>query len=369
MRINITRETLLEPLLKVIGVVEQKQALPILSNVLLEITGSKLSVTATDLEVELIGQSNLLIPQESNQKITLPAKKLADITKALPENSVIQLYKLKEQMIVQSGKSRFALSTLSPADFPEMDKIKPVVSFTIEQNKLSQMLQRTLFAMSQDDVRFYLNGVLLEISEDSIRSIATDGHRLAVNSITAKNNSASMIQAIIPKKAALQLTKILHANTGSVDISVGNSFLRAVSNEYVFTTRLVDGRYPEYNRVIPKNTTKEITMQTYDFKRALQRIVILSNERFRGIRLEFKPDSLKITASNPEHEEAEEELQTDYKGTNLNIAFNASYLLDNINIFKTDQIKLHLSDENSPMIIEEVGSKHDSTFVIMPLRL
>jgi DNA polymerase III subunit beta len=372
MSMNITRETLLEPLQTVIGVVEQKQTLPILSNILLEIKDSELSITATDLEVELIGKSNLLIKPEGNQRITLPAKKLSDITKSLPANSVIQLHKKNEQMIIQSGKSRFALSTLPPTDFPSLDKIKPVTSFNIQQRKLSEILQRTLFAMSQQDVRYYLNGVLLEITPDNIKAVATDGHRLAINSVPAVNSGSSnggVIQAIIPRKAVLQLTKILHANDGEVNISVGNNFLRAICDEYVFTTRLVDGRYPEYNRVIPKNTTKEILVITDEFKRALQRSAILSNEKFSGVKLEFRRNSLKILANNPEHEAAEEELAIDYEGENLNIGFNVNYLVENINIFKKENIKLLLSNENSPMVIEEVGTEHDSTFVIMPLRL
>jgi DNA polymerase III subunit beta len=369
MAMNITREVLLEPLQKVIGVVEQKQAMPILSNVLLEISDNQLSVTATDLEVELIGKSNLIIAPESDHKITLSAKKLSDITKALPENSVIQLHKQKEQMIIQSGASRFALSTLPPTDFPTMGEMKSVASFSIEQDRLAKILQRTTFAMSQDDVRIYLNAVLLEIADGSIKSVASDGHRLAFNSVSAKNDYSGNIQAIIPRKAVLQLTKILGSSTDKVEIHIGNNFLKAVTDEYILTTRLVEHKYPEYRKVIPKNPTIEITMQKNDFKLALQRTAILSNERFRGIKLEFKPSSLKITASNPEHEAAEEEIVTDYQGSDFSICLNVNYLLDNINIFKKDQIKLHLTDETSPIIIEEVDGEHESTFVIMPLRL
>jgi DNA polymerase III subunit beta len=369
MSLNITRETLLEPLQTVIGVVEQKQTLPILSNILLQIKGKTLSVTATDLEVEFIGQSNLLIQQEADQIITLPAKKLADITKALPANSVIQLHKQKEQMIIKSGKSRFTLSTLSPTEFPNIGKIQPITEFKINQKKLSQIFQRTLFAMSQQDVRYYLNGILLEITRDSIKAVATDGHRLAMNNLSAKNSTGQKIQAIIPRKAILQLTKILNSSEGDVMLSIGASFLRASCDTYTFTTRLIDGRYPDYNRVIPKQANRDITLKTLDFKQALQRSAILCNEKFSGIKLELNKNTLKIHANNPEHEAAEEELKVDYQGAPFSICFNVNYLLENINIFKSETIQLNLTNETSPMLIIEVDTHHDSTFVIMPLRL
>ena len=283
--------------------------------------------------------------------------------------AVIQLQRQKEQMIIKSGKSRFTLSTLPPTEFPNIGKIQPLVEFSVDQKKFSQILQRTLFAMSQQDVRYYLNGILLEISDNNIRAIATDGHRLAMNNLASKNNSGSKIQAIIPRKAVLQLTKILHSNSGNVKVSIGTNFLRADCDEYVFTTRLIDGKYPDYNRVIPKQSDKKITLNTRDLKLALQRSSILCNEKFSGIKFELNDKILKILANNPDHEAAEEELKVDYNGSPFTICFNVNYLLENINIFKSETLTLSLTDESSPMLITEVDSHYDSTFVIMPLRL
>ena len=369
MKLQLIRETLLEPLQTVIGVVEAKQTLPILSNVLLNLQKNTLSVTGTDLEVELIGQSQLTQDTPQDHKITLPGRKLIDICKALPENAPIELYQDKEQMIIRSGKSRFTLSTLPTEEFPATDIIKSIASFSAPQNDMLNMLKRTAFSMAQHDVRYYLNGILMEVVSGKIRCIATDGHRLAMNSFELKTQTDHRMQVIIPRKGVLELIRLLDDSEALIDVIIGNNLLRVSSTEYTFTTKLIEGRYPEYNRVIPKNNSNHITLEKSLLIKALKRSAILCNEKFRGVRIEVKKNILRILANNPEHEAAEEELQIEYTGPTIEIGFNVNYLLENLNIIQTDLVKLKLLDANNSMLIEEVNSGLDSIFVIMPMRL
>ncbi len=369
MTLQLMRETLLGPLQTVIGVVEAKQTLPILSNVLLQLSDNTLKVTGTDLEVELIGQSQLTQVSEQNHSITLPGRKLIDICKALPEHAPIELQQEKEQMIIRSGKSRFTLSTLPIDEFPTTDNMKSIVTFSTPQNSLLNTLKRTAFSMAQHDVRYYLNGILMEISADIIKCIATDGHRLSMNAYTLDKAVDHKMQIILPRKAVLELVRLLEDNDTLVDISIGNNALRISSSDYTFTTKLVEGRYPEYNRVIPKNNCNHITLEKSCLTKALKRSAILCNEKFKGVRMEFNDNALRILANNPEHEVAEEELPIEYSGPQIEIGFNVNYLLENLNIIQTDLVTLKLSDANNSMLVEEVGSGSDSTFVIMPMRL
>ena len=365
--LSVTRETLLDPLSKVIGVVEQKHTIPILSNILIEVTQGELSIAATDMEQTLVAKSSLIEPV-SDLKITLPAKKLVDIIKSLPENSLIEFFRQDGQILVKSGRSRYLLSTLPPEDFPIKDSIKPLVAFTIEQDTFAQMLQRTAFAMSQNNVRYTLQGALLEITADSITAVATDGHRMAVNSISAKN-SPTVIQTIIPRKAVMLLTKILSGSNDTINIQISDNTLVAATNEFTLSTKQIDGKYPDYKKVIPHNQNKIATIKKATFKNALQRTAIFCPEKINGIKLEFKPNTLHISANDSQRQTAEEEIVIHYDGPQVQVGVNVSYLLDNLSIFKSDTINILLSDDTSPITIEEVDSPYDSTFVIMPIRL
>jgi DNA polymerase III subunit beta len=369
MDININRENLLPALQAVMGVVEAKQTMRILSHVKVLFEQDRLQITGTDLEVELIGNHTLPTSIEGTYVITVPGKKLLDICKALPENAMIELRKNKGQISLHCNHSKFTLSTLPAEDFPDTQNIQETVSFEITQGQLKTLLQRTSFAMAQHDVRYYLNGMLLEICPSEIRAVATDGHRLALNRVDIKSDADHKVQCIIPRKAALELNRLLDTSDNIVEVSVGNNFIRVKTPQCNFTSKLVEGRFPDYERVIPKNTTNMIYLDKEEFKNSLSRSAILCNEKFRGVRVLIKDNMLKITADNPEQEVAEEKLQVKYDGQEMDIGFNVSYLLENLNTLKTDQVALKFTNANSSILLEEVEGNHDSIFVIMPMRL
>jgi len=368
MRINLQREMLLKPLQMVIGVVERKQTIPILSNVLLNIKDNKLSFTGTDTEIELIAHVD---KDEIDPLVvlTLPGRKLLDICRALPENAPIELYQEKEKVILSSGRSRFMLSTLPAKDFPNIETHNAYFSFTIEQQQLKQLLQRTYFAMAQADVRYYLNGMLFELQDNQLRTVATDGHRLAFNMTHISSAAPEKMQVIIPRKGILELLRLLEDHDREIGITLSNGHIHVITDNFMFTSKLIEGRYPNYDRVIPRNGNKSILIDRDTLKQSLSRSAILSNEKFRGVRLELGSNQIKITTNNPEQECAEEEIHVEYSDEILDIGFNINYLLDVLNIVKPGLVKLTFKDSDSSVVIEEVENEWFSVFVIMPMRL
>lgn len=369
MKINLQRETLLKPLQMVIGVVERKQAMPILSNVLLSIKDKKLSITGTDSEVELIGHADYFTENSDSISLTLPGRKLIDICRALPENAAIELYQEKEKVILRSGRSRFSLSTLPVENFPNAEFQKGYIAFTIPQFQLKQLLQRTYFAMAQQDVRYYLNGLLLEVLPNALNCVATDGHRLAFSACELKTNAEQKLQVIIPRKGVLELLRLLEDNEADVGVTLSANNIHVACENYMFTSKLVEGRFPDYERVIPRNGNKVIFIERELLKHSLGRSAILCNEKYKGIRFEMANNLLKITTNNPEQESAEEEINIEYSQEALDIGFNVSYLLDVLNTIKSDTIKMTFIDSNSSTLIEEADSATLSLFVVMPMRL
>ena len=369
MKITIQREQLLKPLQLVIGAVDHKQAMPILSNVLLDFQEKQLSVTGTDLEIELIGQSPLCQPDVHPGKMTLPARKLFDICKALPEGAAIELYQDRDRVVLKSDRSRFTMSTMSPDDFPSVESSESSVTFSITQNELLGLLQRTAFAMAQQDVRYYLNGMLLEITDDVLRVVSTDGHRLAMNQTQINVSHSHRMQVIVPYKAVMELMRLMKGADHVLTVHVGLHHIRIFSEDFVFTSKLVEGRFPDYQRVIPKMGDKVIIVDRDDLKQALLRNAILCHDKVRGVRLEIQPGCLKLTANNPEHEAAEEELDVDYNGEHLDVGFNITYLLDVLNVVQAGPVRLTLIDSSSSLRIDEPGSEDHSIFVVMPMRL
>ena len=369
MEINLQRETLLKPLQNVIGVVERKQTLPILANVLIKISGSEIWIVGTDLEVELIAKNKLDSPAISPIELTVSGRKLLDICKALPEEASIQLIYSEQRLTIKSGRSRFSLSTLSAAEFPSFEAHDHHLSFQVGQHELLQLIQRTHFAMAQQDVRYYLNGLLLETSPGQLRAVATDGHRLATNRITASIDNTQRLQLIVPRKGITELLRLLNPSEETVQINVGTNHIQVSAQDFSFTSKLVEGRFPDYERVIPKNSDKFITIPRDDVKHALNRAAILCNEKFRGVRFELQKNLLRITANNPEQEVAEEELVTDYDGTELSIGFNVSYLQDVLNTINLGSVKFAFTDSNSSVLIEEEHPTCHGVFVVMPMRL
>jgi DNA polymerase-3 subunit beta len=366
MNLSISREALLKPLQAVIGVVERRQTMPILANVLLAIKDSQLLITATDLEVELVAATTL----DKNQKaaeITVPARKLLDICRALPDNSTINLKLDGDRLTIKSGRSRFVLATLAAADFPVVEDIGADRTLNLAQTDVRRLLDKTHFSMAQQDVRYYLNGLLLETGGGYIRAVATDGHRLALCEVESAKQSDAMQQVIIPRKGVLELQRLL-TDEGDVELSIGSNHIRATVGDIRFTSKLIDGRFPDYDRVIPKPDGNTLTASREYLRHALQRAAILSNEKYRGIRLDLDQKSLRIQANNPDQEEAQDELEVDYHGDALEIGFNVNYLLDALAAVDDEEVEVGFVDSNSSCVIHSPGND-SAKFVVMPMRL
>ena len=367
MKFVVSREALLKPLQLVAGVVERRQTLPVLSNVLLVLDGDQLSLTGTDLEVEIVGRVQLEQAGESGE-ITVPARKLVDICRSLPDGSNIEFFQEEQRIIVKSGRSRFTLSTLAASDFPNVEDSPGNLQFSCAQQEIKRLIERTAFAMAQQDVRYYLNGMLWEVRQDQLRVVATDGHRMAMCTRAVAVNTAEIIQAILPRKGVLELSRLLDDSTAQVDITLSANHIRVTSAEYTFTSKLVDGKFPEYERVLPRGGNKVVIGSRLELKQAFGRTAILSNEKYRGVRLLLSDGVLTIVANNPEQEEAEEQVTVDYSGDSLEVGFNVSYLQDVANVINHENIKITLSDANSSALIEEPENS-DSLYVVMPMRL
>ncbi|ERI50683.1 DNA polymerase III subunit beta [Pseudomonas sp. AOB-7] len=367
MHFTIQREALLKPLQLVAGVVERRQTLPVLSNVLLVVEGQQLSLTGTDLEVELVGRVTLEEAAEPGE-ITVPARKLMDICKSLPSDALIDIRVDEQKLLVKAGRSRFSLSTLPANDFPTVEEGPGSLTFNLPQAKLRRLIERTSFAMAQQDVRYYLNGMLLEVQSGLLRAVATDGHRLAMCSMEAAIQQDGKHQVIVPRKGILELARLLTEQDAEVSIVLGQHHIRANTGEFTFTSKLVDGKFPDYERVLPRGGDKLVLADRQGLREAFSRTAILSNEKYRGIRLTLAAGLLKIQANNPEQEEAEEEIVVDYNGASLEIGFNVSYLLDVLGVMGTEQVRLILSDSNSSALLQEADND-DSAYVVMPMRL
>ncbi|MGM8225206.1 DNA polymerase III subunit beta [Cellvibrio sp. ARAG 10.3] len=367
MKFVVSREALLKPLQLVAGVVERRQTLPVLSNVLLVLNGDKLSLTGTDLEVEIVGRVQLEQAGESGE-ITVPARKLVDICRSLPDGSNIEFFQEEQRIIVKSGRSRFTLSTLAASDFPNVEDSPGNLQFSCAQQEIKRLIERTAFAMAQQDVRYYLNGMLWEVRQDQLRVVATDGHRMAMCTRAVAVNTGEIIQAILPRKGVLELSRLLDDSTAQVEITLSANHIRVTSAEYTFTSKLVDGKFPEYERVLPRGGNKVVIGSRLELKQAFGRTAILSNEKYRGVRLLLSDGMLTIVANNPEQEEAEEQVTVDYSGDSLEVGFNVSYLQDVANVISHENIEITLSDANSSALIEEPDNS-DSLYVVMPMRL
>jgi DNA polymerase-3 subunit beta len=367
MKFTISRDALLRPLNLVAGVVERRQTLPILANVLLVLDGDRLALTGTDLEVELVGRVQLPAAGDSGE-VTVPARKLVDICKSLPEGSNIEFAAQDGKVTVKSGRSRFTLSTLPAREFPNVEDSMGTHQFTVKQGQLKRLIDRTGFAMAQQDVRYYLNGMLWEIKGKQMRVVATDGHRLALCTLPGKIEATDDTQVILPRKGVLELARLLLEDEADIAIVIGSNHIRATTNDFTFTSKLVDGKFPDYQRVLPRSPDKIVLGSRLELRQAFTRAAILSNEKYRGVRLKLTKNSLDIIANNPEQEEAEEAVPVDYQGDSLEVGFNVSYLLDVLGVLSGEQVKLSLSDPNSSALLEE-SDAGDSLYVVMPMRL
>lgn len=366
MKIAINREQLLEPLQRVSGVVERRQTLPILANVLIDADNDRLAITATDLEVEM--KTTAPCESESTASFTLPAKKLLDICKALPDGANIQIGIEGERAVIRSGRGRYSLGILPAHDYPAIEATTGDKQFSISQKMLKQLLENTAFAMAQQDVRYYLNGLLLEAEGSIVRTVATDGHRLSLAEVKAQLPGDLDCRIILPRKAVLELGRMLSDKEDDVAVEVSANHARFRIGDTLFTSKLIDGRFPDYEKVIPGKGKIKITADTAQLKMSLGRASILSNEKYRGVRFLLAKDLLKIVANNPEQEEAEEEIEVAYEGDEISVGFNVSYLLDVLNVIDTELVSLSLTDPNSSCLVQSVPPD-ECRFVVMPMRL
>lgn len=357
----------MQPLQLVSGAVERRHTLPILSNVLVKVSDNSLWLTGTDLEVELI--SNVTLTGESEDgEITVPAKKLFDIIRSLSDESEVKFQVEGSKAIVRSGRSRYTLSTLSASDYPNLEDWEGEVEFEVSQANLKHLIDSVHFSMAQQDVRYYLNGMSLETEEHIIRTVATDGHRLALCRMAYDAASLPARQVIVPRKGVLEISRLIEADDKLLKVQIGSNHIRIFSNDFIFTSKLVDGRFPDYRRVLPKDGDKIIESSKDVLKNAFSRASILSNEKFKGVRLNLSDNELKITANNPEQEEAVEIVDIDYHSGDLEIGFNVAYLIDVFNALSSESVKVSLSDANSSALIED-STDDSALYVIMPMRL
>ena len=363
---QVSRDALLKPLQAVSGIVERRQTLPILANVLLEQKDGRLFVTATDLEMQITANSELGSKQD--QAVTVGARKLQDLLRALPEDSSLTVDTAAGKMTVRAGRSRFNLQTLPAADYPRIGlSQEQQQTIALPQRDFRGLLKLAEFAMAQQDIRYYLNGMLLVIDKGSLQAVATDGHRLSYASI-AVAGSYSRQEVILPRKTVLELGKLLEDSDAELTIDLLTNQVRFRFSNIELVSKVVDGKFPDYNRVIPSGHSKQIDLSRAELLQALQRAAILSNEKFRGVRLVLATDQLKIICTNSEQEEAEEELEIAYKGEPLDIGFNITYLLDVLHNLAADRVVLALGDANSSALIT-MPERGDYKYVVMPMRI
>ncbi|HTN34447.1 MAG TPA: DNA polymerase III subunit beta [Marinobacter sp.] len=367
MKLTISRESLLTPLQSIAGVVEKKQTMPVLSNVLLVAEGNTLTLTGTNIEVELVSRITPVHIDQPGQ-ITVPARKLSDICRALGEQSEIEMTLTGDRLHLRCGASHFTLSTLPAEHFPNVEDEAESFRLELPQKELSRMFNATAFAMAQQDVRYYLNGLLLEVDNAHVRTVATDGHRLAMAHLELPTGCPEPKQVIVPRKGVLELARLLEDVETPVTLVIGDNHLRATVGMYTFTSKLIEGKFPDYNRVIPRGGDKVILADRITLKNTLQRAGILSHENIRGVRLNLTSNELQVFANNPDQEQAEDALAVDYQGESLQIGFNVGYLIDVMNALDDEQVKITLSNPNSSALIE---SQNDNRclYVVMPMRL
>lgn len=381
MHLNINKESLLQVVSSVMGAIERRHTINILSNIKLELSEQQLSVTGSDNEVQL----NAVIDLPAGACIqagatTVPARKFVDLCKALPAQAMIDLKADEQHCLMRSGSSRFSLGTLPAQDYPLLQQeAQQSVSVTIVQQAFRRLFEKTSFAMAIQDVRFYLTGTLLEIEADRLRAVGTDGHRLALCEAEVQTSmQQESVQVIVPRKAVAELQRLLTAVDQPLEVQIGREILTVMLDlpvrekdqpiRITFTSKLIDGKFPDYRRVIPRDGNKVATLDHDGFKQSLQRVAILSNEKLRGVIMDFDTDNLRLSAKNPEQDEASEEFAMSYQGERLEMSFNAQYLLDILNVLDGEQLSLCMSEPTRSVLVQDPSSP-DQTYVVMPMRI
>lgn len=366
--LQIERDALLTPLQAVTGIVEKRHTLPILSNVLIERKNDRLHLVATDLEIQITTSCDAGSKTSEDQSLTVSARKLQDILRSLPEDVETTLDLQANKVQVKAGKSRFNLQTMPANDFPKMASAGELqAKFSVSQKLLQELLLLVQYAMAQQDIRYYLNGLLLVLDGSKLKVVATDGHRLSYAEGTL-GTAHDKREVILPRKAVLELSRQLTSSDAEVQIEIYASQVRFCYGDSELVTKIIDGKFPDFTRVIPVNYNKTITLDRQDLLHSLQRAAILSNEKFRGVRWVLTSGSLRVSCTNTEQEEAQEELEVDYNSDALDVGFNITYLLDVLNNVHTDKINCAFGDTNSSMLITIPG-RDDFRYVVMPMRI
>jgi DNA polymerase-3 subunit beta len=369
MKFELSRDALLKPLQFIAGVVERRQTLPILSNVLLSLQGEELFLTGTDLEVELI--MRIKLEKDYGQgEVTVPARKLMDICRSLPEDASLRFELDGNKVSLKSGRSRFSLASLPAADFPEIDSGLTGATVNLSAKALHHLFDQTAFAMAQQDVRYFLNGTLLNTAHQTLTAVATDGHRLSLSKLDCEQPINKETNIIVPRKAVTEIQSLLSDKPDlTIELTLSNNHIRLKADDFILTSKLIDGRYPDYQKVIPKVTGQMLTVDRDVLKRALSRVSVLSNEKMRGVRLELRPGQMKLSANNPEQEQAEDEMEVNYTGEPLEISFNVNYLLDVLNVLSSGDVQLQLSNSLAGTVIDQPEQHPNSLYIVMPMRL
>jgi DNA polymerase-3 subunit beta len=372
MEFTISKQKFVQLIQPLTSICDRKLTMPILGNVLISVENAKLSLIASDLEIEMA----VNCPLEGdfkNGEITAPGRKLFDICSRLQENADVTFKLDEERLIITSARSRFILGTLPAADFPIIQSISPKIETILPQATLRYLIESVQFAMANQDVRYYLNGLLFEADSSSLRVIATDGHRLAVSSVDESPlKESEKLHLIIPRKAVNERVRLLSDKPGeTIRFQMAENHIRLETDQFVFITKLIEGRFPDYKRVLPQGGDKVISIDRDSLKQGLTRVAILSSEKHRGIRMQLAPGSLRIFANNPEQEHAEEEIVLPYEGDSFEIGFNASYLLDVLNTVPSGEVKLIMQDATCSTLIQSDSKpeRFETLYVVMPLRL
>lgn len=366
--VKATRDVLLKPLQIVSGIVERRQTLPILANILVRKEGERVSFTATDLEIQIQTSASIGSGAEG-AATTVAARKLTDILRALPDADVA-LSLASKKLTVQSGKSRFNLQTLVPEEFPTMAQAEFVTTFTLPAATFKYLLNMVHFAMAAQDIRYYLNGMLLVVEGSTVRAVATDGHRLALCEVSKDDApvDGAKIEAIIPRKTILELSRLLPDSDEAVQIQMAANQVKFSFGGIELISKLVEGKFPDYQRVLPANNNKHIVMSREELMASLARAAILTTDKFKGVRMVLAPASLKINSTNADQEDAQEEIEVDYSGEGLDIGFNVTYLLDVLGNLKSEQVKFSLGDSLGSALITMPDSEKFK-YVVMPMRI
>lgn len=367
MEFQINRKNLLKALNATGGAVEKRQTVPILSHFFLNLDDNGLQIIATDLEIEI---RSVAKPEKIIHKgmATIPAKKIMDICRVLPEEAFMQISITDEKALIVADKSKFSLATLPASKYPHFDEIAPEKSFSLASKQLVELLQKTHFAMANQDVRHYLNGVMLQFSEQKLFAVATNGHRLAMSQMEANNQNGFIDKIIIPRKGIIELLHLLDTEENEVLVECSAQTIRIKTAEFSFAAKLIDGKFPELSKIIPERGNVEFIQDRDVLKNAFSRIAVLSSEKYNAIILEFLPNILKVKTNNPEQEAAEEDLVNDYQGEPFEVAFNVRYLLEVLAVMPSGEVRWNIGSQNGSAIIESVSDPH-SIYVVMPMRL